>query len=79
MAKEKKTASMRTRGIISDTVVHIVLAALSILWIIPFSIFFASIMHQYTQSTNMISMKIFYLKIINLNRFFCQLNIKIFN
>ena len=35
MAKEKKTASMRTRGIISDTVVHIVLAALSILWIIP--------------------------------------------
>lgn len=35
MAKEKKTASMRTRGIISDTVVHIVLAVLSVVWVIP--------------------------------------------
>lgn len=33
--KEKKTASMRTKGIIADTVVHIVLAVLAVIWVLP--------------------------------------------
>lgn len=35
MAKEKKTASMRARRIFSDTVVHIVLAVLAFIWVVP--------------------------------------------
>ena len=35
MNKEKKTASMRTRKIIADTVTHIVLAVLSFIWVLP--------------------------------------------
>lgn len=35
MAKEKKTASMRARRILSDTVVHIVLAVLAFIWVVP--------------------------------------------
>ncbi|MDO5135752.1 MAG: sugar ABC transporter permease [Eubacteriales bacterium] len=33
--KEKKTGSMRTRGMIADTVVHIVLAVLAVIWVLP--------------------------------------------
>ena len=36
-------------------------------------------MYKYAKTTNIISMKIFYLKIIHLYWFICQLNIKIFN
>lgn len=35
MAKEKKTKSMRTQKIISDTVVHVVLAILAFVWVVP--------------------------------------------
>ena len=33
--KEKKTHSMKARGMISDVVVHVVLALLAIVWVIP--------------------------------------------
>ncbi|MBQ7433047.1 MAG: sugar ABC transporter permease [Lachnospiraceae bacterium] len=35
MAKEKKTKSMRTQKIISDTVVHVLLAVLAFIWVLP--------------------------------------------
>ena len=33
--KEKKTHSMKARGMISDVIVHVVLALLAIVWVIP--------------------------------------------
>ena len=33
--KQKKTRSMKTRGMIADTIVHIVLAVLAFIWVIP--------------------------------------------
>lgn len=33
--KKEKTKSMRVKGIVSDGIVHIVLAALSVIWVIP--------------------------------------------
>ncbi|MCI5648987.1 MAG: sugar ABC transporter permease [Fusicatenibacter sp.] len=33
--KEKKVRSMKTRGMIADTIVHIVLAVLAFIWVIP--------------------------------------------
>ena len=33
--KEKKTHSMKARGMISNVVVHVVLALLAIVWVIP--------------------------------------------
>ena len=36
--KEKKTHSMKARGMISDVIVHVVLALLAIVWVIPGSV-----------------------------------------
>ena len=32
---EKKTGSMRRKGTISDTIVHVLLAVLAVIWVIP--------------------------------------------
>ena len=32
---EKKTGSMQRKGTISDTIVHVLLAVLAVIWVIP--------------------------------------------